>query len=1687
LESRQLLAGDLVSHWLADDLSAIVADGQTVMQWTDRVGSQVATTVGAPKVMHGELSGRAVVRFDASDGNDMFRLPANNSPMSGAADYSISAVFRTDGTGLAAGGANWYEGTGIVDGTRLGFGKGWGVSMDAQGRISTGLESGFLAPVHTLTSTETGLANGQVQVVTVTRSGGELALYINGGPASTLSGADASPRDSIPLVIGGLESGANPFTGDIAEVRIYDGRLSAGEVAGLHAQLESFYHNQAPQAVADVYSLSEDPAPFGFASFSANVGVLANDTDAEGDAIVAELVTPTQHGNVSLNADGSFSYAPAKNFFGTDFFTYVARDGQASAVTTVTLNVSNTYDAATAVADQYQTLPTQTLNVSGLAGVLANDVNPDQVNLTAQVVGAVSQGSLTLNADGGFQFNPQGLAGTATFSYRVHDGTGHSAPATVTIIVNTPPTATDDTWTVNEDTTFVRTAANGLLANDQDPDGDALTVTVIDLPTQGTLAWQADGSFTYAPAADYFGPDQFTYRLNDGRDDSGLATVRLTVQAVNDSPVGSADSYYRPPGEVFDVGSDRGVLVNDTDIDSGTLTAVVAQQPAHGTLQLRADGSFIYTPNANFTGTDSFTYRASDGAAQSSPVQVNLLVGAPPVAISEIMAANATGLSTRVRTQPNGSFSGERETPDWIELVNLTSADLDLGGYHLTDDPDLTTKWQIPTGTIVPGGGHLVVYADGRDIRDPALDETGRLHTNFRFNVSGEYVAVVAPSGDVLDSVDDYPLQRADISYGRSASGQWGYLKTASPGVANANEQFAGLLPSLTVSVPRGFYRDAFPVTLAHETPSSVIRYTTDGSQPTATNGSIYGGPIAITTTTVLKAAAFLDNFLPSDVTAHSYIFPAAVLQQDNSGLEGAVRWGHVGPDWAMDPIIVNHENPEIRPVEDDLLRIPTVSLSIDTSLMFGSSGIYIRGENIERPVAFEYIDPAAGDNGIQTNSTVQIVGGSSPQRWKSDKLSMRVRFTEDAGESELAYPLFGPGAARSFDTLVVDARLNNVWHYGGGSSPQTQRNIAQYMRDEFAADLQRAAGGTATHGQHVHVYLNGQYWGIHTLHERPDENFAAHYLGGDSLEYDVIKHNVNDVVNGSNDSYRELAATLAGSGTLSDENYAKAAELLHVDDFIDYMLVNFYGGNQDWDHQNWYASRNRVDGQWRFHSWDAEKVLQGVRDDSTSINNANSPTAFHRRLSTHPEYALKFQDAVREHFFHDGAMTPDAAAALYKWRSDQIDPVMRVESARWGDNQIDNGARKRYTRLDWVATRDGFMTTYFPQRTDIVLGQFTRRGWWDGNRVVDFQVNGTTQYGGVITPGSQLTMSSTAAGTYYFTQDGSDPRLAGGDVSPGAVAYSSSVPLPQTTHIMARLLQADGSWGPLSHATFSTAVPADATNLRIAELNYHPSDTTPAEEAAGFTDADEFEFIELLNIGNQRIDLSNVRFEQTVNGSDVQGLQFDFATSTIRELGPGERLVVVENWEAFERRYGSGLPVAGVWSGGLSNAQERLVLKAGDQVIGDFVYLDDWHPTTDGEGYSLQAVNETGSPDNWGTAAAWKPSSRLGGSPGTADSSGPIPGDSNGDGIFNSSDLVAVFQAGKYEDLIAGNATFAEGDWNGDGDFTTADLVYAFQQGTYVAGAVPVAFESMFSAWNEPNRRKPRAVDAAFAEFDAI
>ncbi len=192
---------------------------------------------------------------------------------------------------------------------------------------------------------------------------------------------------------------------------------------------------------------------------------------------------------------------------------------------------------------------------------------------------------------------------------------------------NDAPVADSDSHTVDEDGTLSVDAAQGVLANDIDLDGDTLSASLTQDAEHGHVALNADGSFTYTPEANFSGTDTFTYQVSDGQGGQATATAMVTVTPTNDAPVADSDSHTVDEDGTLSVDAAQGVLANDTDLDGDTLSASLIQDAEHGHVALNADGSFTYTPEANFSGTDTFTYQVSDGqggqATTSAIVAVN--------------------------------------------------------------------------------------------------------------------------------------------------------------------------------------------------------------------------------------------------------------------------------------------------------------------------------------------------------------------------------------------------------------------------------------------------------------------------------------------------------------------------------------------------------------------------------------------------------------------------------------------------------------------------------------------------------------------------------------------------------------------------------------------------------------------------------------------------------------------------------------------------------------------------------------------------------------------------------------------------------------------------------------------------------------------------------------------------------
>jgi hypothetical protein len=808
------------------------------------------------------------------------------------------------------------------------------------------------------------------------------------------------------------------------------------------------------------------------------------------------------------------------------------------------------------------------------------------------------------------------------------------------------------------------------------------------------------------------------------------------------------------------------------------------------------------------------------------------------------------------------------------------------------------------------------------------------------------------------------------------------YFPVPTPGEAN-NEGVAGFVSDTSFSVDRGFYTSGFDVELSTLDQDATIRYTLDGSPPTATTGQLYAGPITISTTTALRAAAFKDDFEASNVDTHSYVFLNDVIDQPADPAGFPTNWNNynIGPtaslvpaDYEMSPAIVaSHADTII----DDLLSLPTLSIVTDVDDLFGSAeGVYpnpfMTGEGREKTVSVEWIEEN-GQREFQLDAGLRITGGWSRHFWATPKKSFSLRFRRDhGGPPKLNFPVFDGNQA---DSLVQPAEQFEILNLRGVFSDAwpDAANSPQYLRDLNTRYSQLAMGQPSSHGTWVHLYLNGLYWGIYNPSERPDASFAASYGGGDESEYDAIKHaglcapgcavnNQYEVVDGDNVAWQS-ALSLAASGLSGDVEYEQFKQLVDVENLADYIILNHYVGNVDWPHKNWYATRKREAGAgFKFYAWDSEYTLANVNTNRLGVNNANTPAALYNAARQNADFVRTFGDRVHKHLFNDGALQPAANIARYTELANHIEQAIRAESARWGDN---GGTRKGATNFtyagNWVPTRDGIIDNYFPNRHDIALNQLQSAGLYPALAAPTF-----SQHGGVVPVLYDLTIAS-APGTIYYTTDGTDPYDDG--VSAGALEYTGPITIGENTRVQARLFSG-GQWSALTAADFAVDF---VEPLRITELMYNP------------TNSDDTEYIEVQNIGDDPLQLGGMQINS--------GVTFEFPAM---ELAPGATTLIVRDIAAFTSKYGVVPSIAGQYVGQLSNSGEaiRLVDDFGQTIL-DFEYKDSWYPITDGLSFSLVIVNPLAEPSTWGDRLSWRPSGDLEGSPGNVDVTAlPLPGD---------------------------------------------------------------------------------------------
>lgn len=552
---------------------------------------------------------------------------------------------------------------------------------------------------------------------------------------------------------------------------------------------------------------------------------------------------------------------------------------------------------------------------------------------------------------------------------------------------------------------------------------------------------------------------------------------------------------------------------------------------------------------------------------------------------------------------------------------------------------------------------------------------------------------------------------------------------------------------NLKFSQKHGFYDKPFQVVISDPkglvVEGATIRYTLDGCEPSQSSPE-YTSPLTISGNTVLRAAVLIEDSLVSNVTTATYLFLDDILKQPDYPAGYPTTWGmfaeisgRAPADYGMDPEMT--QNTTLAPkIKEGLLSIPVLSIVTDKDNLFShlndpdKGGIYIytgppvgdnTGNGWTRPVNAELF--GCGHD-FSVTCGLRLHGGHGRLAEKNPKHSMRLVFKKDYGEKTLSYPLYGAGEPDKFSQLVLRCHFGNSWQHWSESN----RQKAQYTRDVWARRIQRRMGWTSVNALYVHVFLNGMYWGMYNIAERVNDQYGKDHLGGKKEDIDVIKieeEGGNHIEAGEGDLEAWQLMTQTAAKAADDAYYyllqGKDAEgnddpekevLLDIDNFIDYMLINQYGGNNDWDHHNWYAIRRKgADSQgFRFLCWDSELVIENVQDNVLKKNNGSqTPTGIFNSLMNNKKFSKRYLSRARTLLADDGILGPAIVEEVWDSLYNNISKALYAEAARWGDYRRDV---HQYQSKGSLYTVDGtYMTernrihnSYFPQRSSIVLSQ---------------------------------------------------------------------------------------------------------------------------------------------------------------------------------------------------------------------------------------------------------------------------------------------------------------------------------------------------------------------------------------------
>ncbi|MBN2173325.1 MAG: CotH kinase family protein [Bacteroidales bacterium] len=566
---------------------------------------------------------------------------------------------------------------------------------------------------------------------------------------------------------------------------------------------------------------------------------------------------------------------------------------------------------------------------------------------------------------------------------------------------------------------------------------------------------------------------------------------------------------------------------------------------------------------------------------------------------------------------------------DWIEIYNPGNEAVNLGGYFITDDFQDVQKWQMPSGTVIPAGGCLLFWCDNKDI---VLTE---FHTNFKMDGGGEEIGLFDPDLQVVDTIT-YGDQVEDVSYGRKPDGsdQWRYFSEPTPLDVNSTQGYLTneQPPDPEFSTGSGFYDNPVVLTLSSAAGNSQIRFTTDGSQPDI-NSQLYSGPLNINETKVIRARCIQNNLLPGDIESRSYFIG------EQTGL----------------PVFSLTMNPEF-------LWDPEIGIYVDEDIQ--------NRTDWERGGKLEYFN-ADHEKDFVTQVNIRLFGNTAyyyPQK------TLAV-----FPENPLEYQLFESQETDVFTSFLLRSSSDD-WPYTMLRDALMQSVVKGRMKLDHQAYSPSV------------FFINGEYFGIHNIREKINEDYLVSYHNVDPNDIDLVYIDIRDTtitaVEGNLDDFNEMLDFITNTDLSQDENYFEACNLIDIDNYIDFLIANLFYTNTSWHHnvKLWKEQSSGTKWQWLLYDLD-RGMSQYYLNLFSVIKDIDTTDLFFPHLNANEQFRNLFLSRISSQM--NSTFESGRVIAVIDSLKDKIKDEIPAHSIRWKDECDNQGNCGIQSLEDWYTDVD--------------------------------------------------------------------------------------------------------------------------------------------------------------------------------------------------------------------------------------------------------------------------------------------------------------------------------------------------------------------------------------------------------------